>query len=411
MSKLRLRPVIYLTIINIIGFILLYLYRSPLDVNMLYAGLLLCGINIAIYFMMYFTSMGDAYLYLMSSMLVSIGLIMLFRIDPDYGNKQIIWFFIGIIIFLASYLVMRFFKYFHKLTFFFIALTFCMFVATLVFGEEVNGSKNWIRISGFGFQPSELIKIIFSFTLACFFSDNQPKLKIFENKFIGISYKDWALFGYVYMCLGFLVLQREWGTAVLFFLVYITTLVLYDAQIKLLLLNVGLAVMGGIGGYFLTSHIKSRVDVWRDPWADVSGKGYQITQSLFAIFSGGYFGTGLGNGNPHFIPEVHSDFIFSAICEEMGVFTGIAIIIMYFIFSYRGIKISLGAKDEFYKSLSLILVICFAYQTFIIVGGVIKLIPLTGITLPFVSYGGSSLVSSFILLGIMTAISYLEAKK
>jgi len=198
---------------------------------------------------------------------------------------------------------------------------------------------------------------------------------------------------------------------VLFFLMYFTMLILYDAQAKLLILNGTLAIVGALGGYFLTPHIKVRVSTWLDPWADAGNRGFQITQSLFAITSGGPFGTGLGNGNPYFIPEVHSDFIFAAICEEMGVFIGIAIILIYFIFSYRGFKIALGARNEFLRALTFALTISFAFQTFIIVGGVIKLIPLTGITLPFVSYGGSSMVSCFLMLGILTAVSFLEGKR
>ena len=192
----------------------------------------------------------------------------------------------------------------------------------------------------------------------------------------------------------------------MFMLVYFTMQLLYDANIRLIILNTVLAVLGSVGGYFLTPHIKVRVSTWLDPWADATNKGYQIVQSLTAIASGGYFGTGIGNGDPYFIPEVHSDFIFSAICEEMGMFIGVAIIMLYFIFSYRGFKIALKTHNEFNKALSVALVSCFAYQTFIIVGGVIKMIPLTGITLPFVSYGGSSMVSSFIMLGILTSISH-----
>ncbi|MEG1441201.1 MAG: FtsW/RodA/SpoVE family cell cycle protein, partial [Oscillospiraceae bacterium] len=144
---------------------------------------------------------------------------------------------------------------------------------------------------------------------------------------------------------------------------------------------------------------------------DIANKGYQITQSLFAIASGGYFGRGLGNGSPTYIPEVHSDFIFAAICEEMGVFGGAAVIILFFLIAYRCFKISIMATDEFDKAVCLGLTVMFALQTFIIVGGVIKLIPLTGITLPFVSYGGTSIVVNFASLGIIQAISAKQERR
>ena len=405
MTKTRIRPVFMMMLINIIGFLLLYFFYKTENMYVVYCGLSLCAVNIAVYFIMSRFELGDVYMFLMVSMLVSIGSIMLFRIDAFKGTSQVIWFGVGIIVFFVSYAIFGLFKKWGSLTYFYIGLSFLMFVGTLIFGITVNGSRNWIKIGQNTIQPSEFIKILYAFTIACFFCKKESRIEALNQKKLGVKIKDWILFLYVYMCLGFLVIQREWGTAVLFMLVYFTMLLLYDSNIRLIILNACLAVVGMTGGYMFTSHIKSRVSTWLDPWADATNKGYQIVQSLTAIASGGYFGTGIGNGDPYFIPEVHSDFIFSAICEEMGMFTGIAIIMLYFIFSYRGFKIALKTKNEFNKALTVALVSSFAYQTFIIVGGVIKMIPLTGITLPFVSYGGSSMVSSFIMLGILTAIS------
>ena len=163
-------------------------------------------------------------------------------------------------------------------------------------------------------------------------------------------------------------------------------------------------------GYKFLYHIQVRVATWLNPWDDISNTGYQITQSLFAIASGGYFGKGIGNGSPGYIPEVHSDFIFSAVCEEMGVFGGAAIILLFFLIAYRCFKIAITAKNPFDKAVCLGLTLMFSVQTFIIVGGVIKMIPLTGITLPFVSYGGTSIVVNFISLGIIQAISAKEER-
>lgn len=405
-----MKPVILITLINIIGFFLLFIIPSDEIYNkeFLYVGLILCTLNIVVYCILYFCNLGDVYLYLLTAMLVSIGTIMLFRLNFDYGKRQILWYLVGILIFFTAYFMFRFIKIWNKLIYFYIGLSFVLYIVTLVIGDTVAGSKNWITFGSYSVQPSEFIKIIYVFALACFMSNKYLEDHFLMRKFMGIPYRDIAMAIYVYMCLGFFILQREWGTALLFFMIYFTVIFIYDKNYTIIFANLALAVIVGFLGYKLTPHIQNRVDIWLDPWSDISGKGYQITQSLFAITSGGYFGTGLGQGSPHYIPEVHSDFIFAAICEEMGIFIGIAIIMIYFLFSYRGVKIALNTKNDFYKALALLLTISFAYQTFIIVGGVIKLIPLTGITMPFVSYGGSSLISSYISMGILVAISHLD---
>jgi len=410
MLKMRIRPILMVILMNLMGFSLLYLFRPGEDYKIFYAMAVMCLLNIAVYFFMYTFELGDVYLYLMVSMLISIGMIMLFRLDPANGYSQINWFIIGTAVFFLSYLIYRLFNHWEKLVLLYVIVIFVLYILTLTIGYEVNGSKNWIAIKNMSIQPSEFIKILFCFVLASFFSKKQENTTVF-NKLAGIKRDDIFLGIFVYACIGFFIIQREWGTALLFFLVYFSMLFLYDAPLLLIVTNILIAFAGGYGGYLFTSHIKTRVSIWLNPWADATNKGYQIIQSLMAICSGGYFGAGIGNGNPYLIPEVHSDFIFSAICEEMGIFMGVAIIMLYFIFSYRGFKTAMNTSNSFDKALALALVTSFAFQTFIIVGGVIKLIPLTGITLPFVSYGGSSMISSFIMLGIITAISCNQPKK
>ncbi len=410
LTKMRIRPILMVVLMNILGFFLLYIFRQGKDVNILYSMAVMCALNIGVYAVMSTFELGDVYLYLMVSMLVSVGMIMLFRLDPEYGYSQIKWFVVGTAVFFASYFVYRAFSFWNNLTLFYMGAAIALYLVTLIAGEEIKGAKNWISFGKFSVQPSEFIKILYCFAISSFFSRRHESSNL-KEKIAGIKRADIILAGFVYLCIGFFIIQREWGTALLFFLVYFSMLILYDAPLIMLLANALVAVIGAYGGYLFTSHIKVRVSTWLDPWADATNRGYQITQSLMAICSGGYFGAGIGNGNPYLIPEVHSDFIFSAICEEMGIFMGIAIILLYFIFSYRGFKTALKTADSFDRALCLSLVISFAFQTFIIVGGVIKLIPLTGITLPFVSYGGSSMVSCFIMLGIITAVSYGKKKK
>ena len=195
------------------------------------------------------------------------------------------------------------------------------------------------------------------------------------------------------------------GTVVIFYGLFLCLQFIYEEDRRLIFLNIGLFLISAAFGLYLFDHVKIRVLTWIDPWKYIDNKGYQITQSLFAIASGGFFGTGIGLGHPDFIPEVHTDFIFSAICEEMGIFTGMGVIMLFLILVYRGFKIAINQEDQFYRIVALGISILFGIQTFIIIGGVTKLIPLTGITIPFVSYGGTSILSSFISLAILQVAS------
>lgn len=215
----------------------------------------------------------------------------------------------------------------------------------------------------------------------------------------------WVVMALVFTMLGFFAYQREFGTALLVFMVYLSFLYVFERDILFPLGNALLAGIGAAVAFKFVHHLQVRLDTWLDPWSDIAGTGYQITQSLFAIGTGSFFGTGLGLGHPEYIPAVHTDFIFAAVCEETGIFGGIAIVLLFFLLVYRGIKIALRLQDRFTKAMAFGLTITLGFQTFIIIGGVIKLIPLTGITLPFISYGGSSLIASYIVLGILQALS------
>ncbi len=401
------RPINMIVLINIIAFGLLYFYKKPFDKLVLVEGLLVTGLICVAYFIIVKKSMGDEYLFLVVSMLASLGVLMIYRLDWEMGFKQVIWLTVGILLFFLSYYWFLRVKIWDKLLLYYVAAALLLYSITLILGDSINGSKNWINIMGMSFQPSEIIKILYIFTIACFFKKSEqyisPKYKLNFSK-SELTDKILLMLT-VYCYIGFLIIQKEWGTSLLMFLMFFMILYAFYDDIKLLLLNLAFAASGALGGYFFVYHIKIRVSMWLNPWADASGKGYQITQSLFAIGEGGFFGKGIGMGNPGLIPEVKNDFIFSAICEEMGIFGGVAVILLFFILAYRGFKITLYIKDTFKKLVALGLTLMFGFQTFIIIGGVIKLIPLTGITLPFISYGGSSLTTSFIALGILQALS------
>ena len=382
-----------MVLMNIMALLLLYLYKDELDRLVLISGLLLIFIIYLSNFILLKVSSGDHYIFMVISMLISIGIIMIYRINPNYGFRQIVWFGIGIVNFFLFYFVVRKVKTWDKWLMIYASLAFILFLATLLFGIRIKGAINWIKIGGYSFQPAEIIKILFIFFMASYYVGKGKAID--KRVFLAI----------VYGHLGFLFLQRDLGTAMLFFFVFISITYIYEEKRYLLIYNIiGALFLAGIS-YLTVNHVRVRVLTWINPWIYVDNTGYQITQSLFAIATGGFFGTGIGLGNPEYIPEVHTDFIFSAICEEMGIFGGIAVIMLFLILVYRGFKIALQQRNKFFRITALGITIMFGFQAFIILGGVTKFIPLTGVTLPFVSYGGSSLISSFAALGILQVAS------
>lgn len=336
---------------------------------------------------------GDSYILLISCMMYSIGLVMIYRLRPNEGSAQMIWYILGIATLILIFGILKVFPYWRNLTgLYFIAITF-LFVIVLLLGTG-DGATNWISIAGKQIQPSELNKVLLVFYLSSFHT-NRKFLKKYEK------YKPWILMFTIYFFVIMFFLQRELGTALIFFVYYFIYIFITDADKKLIITNILLAIFGAIFAYLLFNHLRERVDIWLDPWKTANSTGYQIIQSLIAISSGGYFGTGINLGQPYLIPVATSDFVFASIVEEMGIFTGMGLIMLFLILIYRGFKIAIEQINEFNKFMALGMTIVFAIQALVIFGGVLKLIPLTGITIPFVSYGGSSIISSFIQLAVL----------
>lgn len=387
-----------LVFFHILILILLFVHdKDNIDRTVLISGGILVLVIYISNFLLLKISSGDHYIFLIVSMLLSIGILMIYRIYPALGMRQVMWVSGGIIIFFLTYIIVKNIKGWKNWIGLYGVGSTVLFLATLVFGSTIGGSKNWIKIGQFSFQPAEIIKIMFIFFIASYYGNKEKYDK--EGKggyFILLS---------VYIFLGFLFLQKDLGMALVFYLIFLSIQFVYEENRKLIVYNILFFIVGAVISYFLFNHVRVRVKTWLNPWEYIDNYGYQITQSLFAIASGGFFGTGIGLGYPDFIPEVHTDFIFSAICEEMGLFTGMAVIMLFLILVYRGFKIALSQQDLFFKIVAFGITIMFGFQSFIIFGGVIKMIPLTGITLPFVSYGGSSIITSFMSLGILQVAS------
>jgi len=411
----NIKPLLLLIFLNLLGVFLVISNSSGDSRDVIILCSVMCAVSLIIYTVITLCHLGDAYLFVIISMLCSVGIIMQMRIKPDNGIRQMILYLAGVVCFLITlFLYKALHKKLNKFTLVFWGASIFLFILTAIIGTVHNGSKNWIQFGSLSVQPSEFIRILFVLSLSAIFTNASKKGKLSaklskEERKLRLTRLLLAAF-IAFSNAMCLFLQREWGIALLFFAVYLSYLYVYGESKLFLNANLLLVLFAAFIGVRYMSHIQVRVEAWLDPFADISGKGYQIAQSLFAIGEGGFAGRGIGTGSPYFIPVVTSDFIFSAICEEMGVLGGVSIIMLYFLLVYRGFKISLSTTNMYNKAVAMGLSVILGVQTFIIVGGVVKLIPLTGITLPFISYGGSSMLTTFMIMGILQAISAVKGE-
>lgn len=331
--------------------------------------------------------------------LMDAGLIMLQRLNPTLAGKQLIWMTVSAALIMLIPPMLKVLPKLEKFEAFYLGLSLALILMPFIFGNEENGSLNWIKIKGIGFQPSEIVKFLFLLYIACVFR----KPLDFKKLCIVTGFA-----AFIVLCL---VIQKDLGGALIFFVTYMLLLYITTSNILLLASGFGAMALASLLAYKLFGHVRVRVSTWLDPWADAGDTGYQITQSLFAITTWGFLGSGLTRGMPGKIPVVERDFIFAAICEEMGTIFGMGIVCIYMLLFLRGMFIAVRAKRRFYSILSAGIVIMFSFQTFIIIGGVTKLIPLTGVTLPFVSYGGSSVLVSVALMGLLQWANGTPAEK
>ena len=325
-------------------------------------------------------------------MLLSVGFIVLWRLDPDTAKTQIYWIAGG---FAVVNVVLLFFRgrWIWKIPgIVFMVVSVGLIVLPFIFPSEANGSLNWANIKGFVFQPSEFVKLTFAFFIAVLYTKTNKLTSLLQAA---------AVAGFMMLVL---LVQNDLGALLIFGI--LTWMMTYDYLDRAIVLwggCIGIAA-GALLAYKFVGHVTVRFDIWMDPWSDINGGGYQIAQSLFAITSGGWFGTGLYQGSPGYIPARTTDMIFSAISEEFGAVFAIVLLLIYLLMFLFVMETGRREKNTFRRNLLVAFGILFMSQTFIIVGGVIKLIPLTGVTMPFISYGGSSLLSNFITIGIIEAV-------
>ena len=345
-----------------------------------------------------------------AAFLTGLGMLLILRLDNDKAALQLLWIGLGLAAFIATLLIYHNYSKIKQYKYLSGLAGLILLLSPIFFGIVRGGSKLWLDFGFFKFQPSELAKIFLVLFFAGYLEEKKELLSSSAKKMGSFFIPRMKHLGPVLIFWGVsllvLVFERDLGSSLLFFSLFIVMLYLATGRATYLVFGLALFVLGATASYQLFGHVVTRVNVWLNPWLDPKGSGYQIVQSLFAIANGGVSGTGLGLGYPGLIPAVKTDFIFSAIAEELGLFGGVSVMLVYLIVIFQGFKIALKARDDFSKLLVGGLTTIFGLQSFLIVAGVTKLVPLTGITLPFVSYGGSSVLANFILLALLLAVSH-----
>jgi cell division protein FtsW (lipid II flippase) len=387
--------------------------RTPADVGGFVAalGLAYVGTHLLI---RRFAPAGDPTLFPTAAVLSGLGYATIYRLNPGLAEEQFGWLMVGLFLFAATLVIIRDHRSLDAYTYTIglVGLALLLLPTAPGLGRTINGARLWVRVGPLTFQPAEIGKVLIVIFLASYLNAKKELLALVtrrigpirlpEPRYLGPLAVAWAV------SLAVLFMEKDLGSSLLFFGIFVIMLWAATGRATYLALGVVLMVAGALMGYALFGHVQARVDIWLhalDP-KNVHQFGYgQVAQAQFGMATGGMVGSGLGQGSPDLIPFAATDFIFAAVGEELGLFGTTAVLMLYFVLVGRGFRIALAREDGFSKLLAIGLTSALAFQTFIIVGGVTRLIPLTGITLPFVSYGGSSLVANFVLLALLLRVS------
>ncbi|WP_347058734.1 FtsW/RodA/SpoVE family cell cycle protein [Blastococcus sp. HT6-30] len=357
------------------------------------------------------------------ALLVGLGLTVIHRLDlaaeqaGDTASRedapvQLIWATLGVALFVAVLVVVRDHRTLSRFAYTLALLGIVLLALPAVLPasiSEVNGAKIWIRVAGFSIQPGEFAKICLVVFFAAYLVDKRDVLALASKKVAGLELPRGRDLGPVLLAwiLSILVLvfERDLGSSLLLFGIFVVMLYVATERASWLFIGLTLFAGGALIAYQVFAHVQARVDTWLDPSEYYDGAGYQLMQSLFGLGTGGLFGAGLGGGRPEQVPVAKSDFIAAAVGEELGLFGLVAVIVVYLILVERGLRASLVVRDAFGKLLAAGLAFAIAWQVFVVLGGVTGLLPLTGLTTPFLAYGGSSLVANFVLVALLVRIS------
>ncbi|HEX3323514.1 MAG TPA: FtsW/RodA/SpoVE family cell cycle protein [Solirubrobacterales bacterium] len=363
---------------------------------------------------------ADPYLFPLVALLTAFGLVMVYRIDESLARDQANWFVLGLVLFALTIQFLRDYEILERYRYTIAAVGLLILLAPRLpgIGQQVNGAYLGVKIGPLQVQPAEFSKIAIVVFLASYLRENREVLIVGARRVLGVTLPPLKHFGPMLVVWGasmfMLVFIRDLGSSLMFFAAFLA--LLYVATGRFSFVVIGMA-MFTVGAWFFATtvpHVHQRVEIWLHPYHDPLNSGYQILQSIFAQADGGLFGKGFGQGlitipGSHppaaLLPAAQTDTIYSLIVNELGLFGACAVILIYLLIAARGFKIALLASDGFSKLLATGLTAVFAIQAFVIIGGVTRVIPLTGVTLPFISYGGSSIVANFVLLALLLLVS------
>ncbi len=359
---------------------------------------------------------ADPYLLPLTALLAAMGLTEIFRIKPALALTQGQWLLVGAGLFALTVFLVRDHMRLDRYRYLIGAVGLALLVVTIAVGTTINGSKLWIHAFGFSIQPSEFAKLAIVVFLAGYLDDKKTLLSVPTHHLLGVPLPAAKYFGPLFvmwvLSLAMLVFMKDFGMALLFMSIFVALMYMATSRIAYVVIGGGLFAAAAAIAVLVVPHVHERFAVWLDPWPHAATTGYQLLQSLFTIADGGILGAGFGRGyllyvnHQPVVPDLQTDFIFAAIANEIGLLGAVGVILLYLLFMWRGFRIAVWAPDGFSKLLAAGLAAAFGLQTFIILGGVTRLIPLTGITLPFVSYGGSSITANLVLVALLLMVSH-----
>ena len=390
-------------------------YKEISRASIIYGGIF-AGIFLVLHLVVRFRlPQADPYLLPITALLAATGLTEIYRIRPALALLQGQWLIVGAVLFILTVFVVRDHQRLDGYRYIIGAVGLLLLLVTAVFAREVNGARLWLRFGDLSIQPSEFAKLAIVIFLAGYLNDKKEMLSIPTTKFLRVPIPAPKYFGPLIvmwiLSLLLLVFVRDFGMSLLFLATFVALLYMATARLVYVVTGGVLFAAGAAVAVRFVSHVHDRFAIWIDPWKDPQGSGYQLLQSLFTIADGGVVGAGFGRGyllygdKTPVVPDLQTDFIFAAISNELGLAGAAGVILLYLLFCWRGFVIAVYAPDGFSKLLAAGLATIFGLQTFIIIGGVTRLIPLTGITLPFVSYGGSSLTANLVLVALLLMVS------
>ncbi len=359
---------------------------------------------------------ADPILLPLAALLNGLGYVVIAGLNERLAGLQALWTAVGVTAFIATLFFVRRVRDLqrYKYTFLFIGLVLLILPFVPSVGVEQFGARIWVKIGPVNFQPGEATKLVLAIFFAAYLVDRRELLRTSTRRIGPFHVPDPKYLGPIFIVWGVslvvMIAQKDLGTSLLFFALFVVMLWVATERPSWLAVGAVLFVLGAWFSFANFAHVQERVDIWLDPWRDIDGNGYQIAQAAFAMASGGITGTGLGLSNVG-IPLVESDFIFASVAEQLGLLGGTVVLTSFLMMIGSGLRIATRTVQPFEKLLATGLTALLGIQAFIIIGGVTRLLPLTGVTLPFVSYGGSSLVANYVLLALLLRISDQNARR